>query len=144
MIYTILSTISSGENIEQIDITGDPYKASGWFNFNECVHTIQISLKNFVGRIYIEGSISNNPSTNDWFSLNVNDSEYLEFPTGGIPANQSGTNIYGGINGCFGYTFQANIIWIRARVVRSYWLTGPLTSEDWSNIGAINYIKLSM
>lgn len=144
MIYTILTTISSGENLEQIDIIGDPYKASGWYNFNECVHTISISLSNFVGRIYIEGSISNDPTTNDWFSLNINGTEYLEYPIGGIPLNQSGSNVYGGLTGTFGYTFQSNIIWIRARIVRSYWLTGPLTNEDWMNIGSVKYIKLSM
>lgn len=144
MLYTILSTTSYGAIIEQIDVVGDPYKAAGWYNFSECVHTVSISLSNFVGRIVLEGSLSVNPGDDDWFSLNVNGSEYLQWPDGGVPLNQSGSNIYGGVTGTFGYTFQSNITWIRARVWRSYWLTGPLTNEQWMNIGAVKYVTVCM
>ena len=117
-----------------LNITGVPKKAAGYFGSTAGLHTIQITIQDFVGRIYIECSLASNPTDTDWFPVQITPSSvYLEFPVN--PLAPSATH---GDTACLGCIFNINAVWIRARVDRSY-----LINPDPSACGIVNRILLN-
>lgn len=134
---TLLPTTST---IEQIDIQGDPVKAGAWYGIPSGQHTIAIYVQNFTGRIYIEGTLSNDPSYATWFPIDPGTGQdYVEFPL----TPNAATSIRGGDNGVYGFTFTANALWLRARVERAYYLTSSdLTSDEIAALGSVRKIMM--
>ena len=67
---TLLDTTSG-----QMNVTGAAQKAAGYSNTIGNNHTISIGLNNFVGRIYIEGTLAVNPTQTDWVPIPLVDSK---------------------------------------------------------------------
>lgn len=136
---TLLPTTST---IEEIDIQGEPVKAGSWYGIPTGQHTVAIYVQNFTGRVYIEGSISNNISNATWFPIDPGTGEtYVEFPR--IP--NAATSIRGGDNGVYGFTFTANVLWLRARVERSYYLrSSDLTTDEMISLGSVRKIMMCL
>lgn len=134
---TLLPTTST---FEQIDIQGDPVKAGAWYGIPDGLHTIAIYVQNFIGRIYVEGSISADTRNAVWFPIKLGtDTDYIEFPQN--PKNN--TSIRGGDNGVVGATFTVNALWLRARVERAYYLTSTdLTPDAISQFGSVRKIMM--
>lgn len=134
---TLLPTTST---IEQLDIQGDPVKAGAWYGIPSGLHTIAIYLQNFTGRIYIEGSLSSDPNNATWFPIDPGTgTDYVEFPLNSYAA----TSIRGGDNGVYGFTFTANVVWLRARVERAYYLTSSnLAADKIAALGSIRKIMM--
>lgn len=136
---TLLPTTST---IEKVDIQGEPIKAAGWYGISSGLHTVAVYVQNFTGRIFIEGTLSDNPYDAIWFNIDPGTGVgYLQFPI--IPSAPS--SIRGGDNGVQGFTFKANALWIRARVERSYFLPNrDLNETEMVSLGAIRKILVSM
>lgn len=135
---TLLDTTSG-----RINVTGTPQRGAGYANTVGNNHTVSIGLSNFVGRIYIEGSIASTPTDNDWVPIPLKDQlPYLQFPTN--PFKPIGDlSAYGqavGDTGNFAYSFTGNWIWIRARVDRTY-ISPPPVSD--SLVGSVMKILLN-
>lgn len=54
-------------------VVGEPYAVKGY------LHTIQISLSNFVGKVSIEACIVPNPTEEDWFKVSLGGNRELKF-----------------------------------------------------------------
>lgn len=136
---TLLDTTSG-----KINVTGEPQRGAGFSNTIGNNHTVSISLNNFIGRIYIEGSIASVPTDADWvpIPLKGDNLPYLQFPVN--PAKPVGDlSAYGGAvgdSGNFAYSFTGNWIWIRARVDRTYISPPPVRD---SLVGAVLKILLN-
>ena len=135
---TLLDTTSG-----VINVTGTPQRGAGYNNSIGNNHTVSFSLNNFVGRIYIEGTLVENPTDADWVPIPLyNSLPYVQYPLN--PAkpvgNLSATGDAIGDTGNFVYNFTGNFIWIRARVDRTY-LVPPPTS--WVRFGAVIKILLN-
>lgn len=135
---TLLDTTSGS-----INVVGAPQKGAGYANTIGNNHTVSFSLNNFVGRIYIEGSLAQNPTDIDWVPIPLyNSLPYVQFPRD--PArpigdlNASGNAV--GDTGNFVYNFTGNFIWIRARVDRTYMIPPP---TNWVEVGAVIKILLN-
>ena len=90
------------------------------------MHTVSISLSNFIGRVYIEGSLSIEPTEIDWFPIDlVANNEYLQFPQD----KNRPTGANGGDSGTVAYSFSGNYIWLRARVNRDYLIPYPMNDQ---------------
>lgn len=63
----------------KINVIGDPIKANGWYGMFG-IHTISISTVDLRGRVFIQASLANNPSDDDWFPIFIEGNEYIEFP----------------------------------------------------------------
>jgi hypothetical protein len=134
---TVLLPTTSG----LVNVVGNKQKGAGYTNFLGGSHTISVSISNFTGRIYIEASLADNPTEQDWFSVSVKDElPYVQFPLD--PNNPSGstTTYIGGDTGTFAYTFVGNYVWIRARVNRDYLTPTPI---DANTVGSVDLILMN-
>jgi len=110
----------------QLDFTGDAIRGDGYFGFSDGLHTVQVSLNGFTGRIYIQGSLSSNPGPTDWFDVRLDgNTPYVQF------TNSSTTSAY---------TFQGNIVYLRAKVDRSYITPTPALNT----VGTLDKVLLNI
>lgn len=104
------------DSSQKLNVVGDAVKASGYYSLNKPFHSVAYYLNNFIGRIYLEGSLAKTPTEDDWFPIFLDSSNnYEQFPKD--PLHPLGVT---GDTGIFAYTFVANVKWVRARVDRSY------------------------
>lgn len=135
---TLLTTTSG-----KINVVGEPQRGAGYSNTLGNNHTVSITLNNFTGRIYIEGSLSEKPSETDWVQIPLLDNmPYVEFPRR-IMKPVGPLNAYGQATGdtiSVAYNFTGNFIWLRARVDRTYLVPPP---TDANLVGSVTKILLN-
>lgn len=109
--YTILT------NKEEMSYTGDPVRVDFYSGVTQNLHTVSATVSDFVGRIFIEATLNIDPSTNEWFPIYLTSgTPYRQYPFNSLAP--SGNN--GGDTATEGFTFRANILYLRARIDRSY------------------------
>lgn len=101
-----MRTVNILTNRQEMTFTGDKFQGDGYYGFNDGIHTVSFNLKNFTGRIYVQATLMENPTDDDWFDIELTHmAPYLEF-------SQETVNR--------GVTFTGNFVWIRLKVDRSY------------------------
>lgn len=124
----------------KINVTGLKQKAAGYNNSIGNSHTVSITLDDFIGRVWIEGSLSADPQEGDWFPIPLGRGvPYLQYPID--PARPTGQT---GDSGTYPYSFVGNYIWVRARVDRTYLVPPPVVPDYvgavmriWMNYGSV-------
>lgn len=130
--YTILT------NQTELSFTGDATRTDIFSGMTQNLHTVSISVNNFVGRFYVEGTIALNPTEDDWFPIYLTSgTPYREYPINSV--SPTGTN--DGDTVTEGFTFRANLLYIRARIDRSYL---PETAYDSAVHGTIDKVILNI
>lgn len=114
-----------------LSYSSEPIKGNGYFNNKDGYHSIQMSITDFVGTIEVQGSLSNIPTENDWFTIfprnfTIDTTGGLkevssEFPYANYTAATSNIKIY---------NFIGNYVWLRSKI------------SNWSQ-GSINSIKIN-
>ena len=95
----------------ELDYTGDSVRGDGFYGFSDGIHTVQITVAAFIGRVYIQGTLASDPVEADWFNIKVNgNDDYITYGVG------AGT----GVTSTIAYTFQGNMVYLRAKVERSH------------------------
>ena len=95
----------------ELDYTGDSVRGDGFYGFSDGIHTVQITVADFIGRIYLQGTLASTPTETDWFNIKVNgNDDYITYGVG------AGT----GVTSTLAYTFQGNMVYLRAKVERSH------------------------
>ncbi len=95
----------------ELDYTGDSVRGDGFYGFSDGIHTVQITVADYIGRIYIQGTLASEPVETDWFNIKVNgNDDYITYGVG------AGT----GVTSTIAYTFQGNMVYLRAKVERSH------------------------
>jgi hypothetical protein len=122
--------------VDQINVVGTKQKGAGYNNTLGNNHTVSISLANFTGRIYIQGTLSRDPQEGDWFNIPVvSGKDHIQFPLDrALPKGETGDT------GVFAYSFTGNYVWIRAKVDRTY-LNPPPTDSYF--VGYVSKILLN-
>jgi hypothetical protein len=106
--------------------TGDKFRGDGYYGYNDGLHTLSVQVSNFIGRIYVQASIVENPTSTDWFDIDLTLTQpYLEYTT-----QTSETK---------GVTITGNFVWLRGVVDRSYMVTQTYNS---ANHGRLEKISL--
>lgn len=109
--YTILT------NKEEMSYTGEPVRVDFYSGVTQNLHTVSATVSDFVGRLYIEATLNSDINANEWFPIYLTSgTPYKQYPL----HSQLPTGNNGGDTGTDGFTFRANILYIRARVDRSY------------------------
>jgi len=123
------SLVLMGNTGGLVDVTGDPVRGDGWFGEKDGLHTVSIQTIDFTGRFWLEATLANEPTDEDWFpvSLTVCD-PFLDY--------DSDTGIHA-------YTFQGNFVFVRVRVDRSQIVPPPQTVEQIQAIGAISRVLMN-
>jgi hypothetical protein len=93
-------------NQNALTYTGAPTKGDGYYGYADGLHTASFHVRNFVGRIWLQATLVENPTEDDWFNIQLSVAKpYFEFD------NESA---------CRGATFTGNFVWVRTIVDRSY------------------------
>ena len=95
----------------ELDYTGDSVRGDGFYGFSDGIHTVQITVTDYIGRIYIQGTLASDPTEADWFNIKVNGND--DYVTYGVGAST-------GVTSTLAYTFQGNMVYLRAKVERSH------------------------
>lgn len=131
------SVILLDSTTTELNVIGHKQKGAGYSTTIGCNHTVSITVSNFIGRVYIEGSLASDPSDGDWFPIDLgNQLYYIEYP---INKNRP-TGAYGGDTGTLAFSFSGNYIWIRAVVNRDYLIPYP---QNTGYVGAVQQILLN-
>ena len=54
-----------------LSYTGEKFKGDGYYNSSDGLHTTAWTLNNFLGRIWVEGSLATTPGDSDWYSIPI-------------------------------------------------------------------------
>jgi len=123
-----------------LSYTGDKQKADGYYGQTDGLHTVSARVTNFVGRIYLEGSLATDPASTDWFPIYLTSGNtFRQYPVTSVP---SGSNNLGDTT-TEAWTFRANLLWVRARVDRSY-ITPVPANYDVALHGTVDKILLNL
>lgn len=103
-----MSTISYSllSNEQQLSYSGDKVRADAYYGNSDGIHTVSFTFGNFTGRVYIEGTLSSNPTESDWFPIEFEPITFYKE--------------YDAFSGTEGFTFKVNLLYVRARVDRDY------------------------
>lgn len=104
------------DSSENWNKSGEKYRADGWYGNKDGSHTLSIHVVSFIGRLYVEGSLAEDPTDADWFAIKLpgQDYEYISYPRS-TPNTDNG-----GETSTLGFTFSMNLTWLRIRMDRSY------------------------
>jgi len=111
----IIFTATTFDNISTI--TGEKYKGDGYYGHGDGLHTVAWSLNGFTGTIKIQGSLSDEPDTTDWFDLRLGSSTLGGYgvDTTGAALDTSVTSVaYTAETNTLSFNFRGNIVWVRA------------------------------
>ena len=116
---TLLSQTGSLE----LDKVGDAVPGDSYYGFTDGIHTIAIYGQNLSGRVKLQGSLEQNPTDDDWFDILFSGLPYKDY-----------TNF----TGVEGFTFIANLVYLRASLDRS-----ALGISNLQNAGYVEKILLN-
>jgi hypothetical protein len=121
----------------QLNVTGTRVKGAGYTNFGGATHTVQVTVNNFVGRIFIEASLATEPAESDWFAVSLeSDQAFVQYPRD--PTRPTG--LMQGDTGTRAWDFVGNYVWVRARLDRTYLSPQP---QDPNLVGSVDQILLN-
>lgn len=131
--YTLLTHKS------ELSYAGNPVRVDVFSGNTQNLHTVSIQYTDFVGRFYLEGTLSSNPLETDWFPIYLSSgTPYKQYPfIEGSPSGIGGN----GDTGSDGFTFRANLLYIRARIDRDYL---EAASYDQSLYGTIDKVLINI
>ena len=92
----------SGANA--LDVTGDAVPGDSYYGYTDGIHTVAVYGDNLSGRIIIQGTLATTPTEDDWFNILI----------GGLPYKD-----YTSFTGVEGFTFIANLVFLRAKLDRT-------------------------
>ena len=105
--FTLLRDTAS-----DVNVISAPIKLAGWYRSYNIDNTISIFTNNLNGRLYFEGTLEKNPTEQDWFTLQINGKDYLEY--------FCDTWLYKKVEKSEVYNIKTNAIMIRVKLDRTY------------------------
>ena len=122
-------------NEGKMNYSSDPVSLELYKTARANLFTVSIHTTKFVGRIFLEGTLSNTPESTDWFTIWLTDSTpYIEFENNELDENYN-TSMNTGIS------FKFNVNQIRARIDRSYLPNNE--KYDLDIHGKVDYIHIN-
>lgn len=114
-----------------LDHYSEKLKGDGYYGRSDGLHTVQFNLSEFVGKLSIQGTLSVNPTDEDWFFANLGTGS-MSVDTTGLLSEEHLPQIeyLSETTNSKLYNFTGNYVWVRAVV------------SNWS-AGSINSIKLN-
>lgn len=117
----------------QMNITSNSLEGDSFYGYTDGFHTIAVQYQNFQGRVFIEATLSLEPTESDWFPVGI---------TGGVSITQGGYKQFpssgtDGVTVTEAYTFRGNFTYIRFRVDRSYLGDGATYDSSYGTIASV-------
>lgn len=100
----------------QMNVIGDALKGDSYLGYTDGLHTFQVIYDNFVGRLRVQGTLSLDPTEQDWFDILPEDTYGDAFnPQGYVQFNSNDPG-----NRSEAYTFRGNFTFLRLYVDRHH------------------------
>ena len=107
--------------------TGDKYRGDGYYGRSDGLHTVQVDLDGFIGKIQIEGSLAIDPQSDDWFVVELGTGTQTIDTTGVIrEENITFVEYTESTTNSKSYNFTGNYVWVRVNVYD--WTDGTVKS----------------
>ena len=124
----------------ELNLTGPAVRADGFTSQRDGLHSASWTLENFTGRIYLEATLSTEPTEDDWFAIQLSScSPYIEYPRN--PLQPTGDNT--GDSGTDAVAFVGNFTFVRFRIDRSYIVPVPSTEIQIAQLGSVSQALLN-
>ena len=112
---------NSGVNL---NVTGDAVPGDSYYGYTDGIHTVAVYGQNLKGRIRIQGTLATQPTEDDWFDILLN----------GLPYKD-----YNDFTGVEGFTFTANLVFLRATLDRDALGITDVSQAGWVEKIYLNY-----
>lgn len=112
---------NSGTNL---DLVGDAVPGDSYYGYTDGIHTVAIYGQNLSGRIRVQGTLATTPTEDDWFDILLSGLPYKDY-----------TNF----TGVEGFTFTANLVFLRATLDRTALGISDVTQAGWIEKIYLNY-----
>ena len=99
-----------------LTLVSDKVKGDGYFGGSDGVHTVQVQLTNFVGRIELQASLSSEPSSSDWFSTPLSGTLAVDTTGAVVTASTSTVTYNTATTNVKSYNVTGNYLWLRAEL----------------------------
>mgnify|MGYP003313450195 CR=1 FL=1 len=107
----------------ELNTTGSAVPGDSYYGYTDGIHTVAIYGQSLSGRVKIQGTLATNPTDDDWFDVLFT----------GLPYKD-----YNNFTGVEGFTFVANLVYLRASLDRT-----ALGISDFTQAGYIEKIFLN-
>ena len=107
-----------GSTGTQFNVTSDKVRGDSFYGFTDGLHTIAFYLSGFIGKIYLEGTLSSEPTATDWFIIN------LDGATAELTSSSATT-------ATIARTFEGNFVYLRVRIDRDH--ISPANNDSMQN-----------
>jgi hypothetical protein len=107
----------------ELDTVGSAVPGDSYYGYTDGVHTVAVYGDNLSGRITIQGTLATTPTEDDWFDILLQ----------GLPYKD-----YTAFTGVEGFTFVANLVYLRAKLNRT-----ALGITDFTTAGTVGKIYLN-
>ena len=102
-------------NQEELTYTGEKHKGDGYYGYSDGLHTVSFHVSNFIGRIYLQATLVEVPTEDDWFDIELTlTTPYIEFSTQTTKTE--------------GASFTGNFVWVRGKVDRAHLVASQYVS----------------
>ena len=127
----------------QKNVTGDAIRADSYYGYTDGLHTVAVHFSNLTGRFHLQGTLSMNPTENDWFDIYLGGGQqdpFIQYPKdpGTVPKYANGG--WAGDTGVNAFTFTGNFTFIRAKLDREY--LGNVDVVGSNSLGVIDKVLL--
>ena len=112
---------NSGTNL---NVTGDAAPGDSYYGYTDGIHTVAVYGQNLTGRIKIQGTLATQPTDDDWFDILL----------AGLPYKD-----YSNYTGVEGFTFTANLVFLRAILDRDALGITDVSTAGWVEKIYLNY-----
>jgi hypothetical protein len=93
-------------NSAEMSYTGVTTRGDGFYGYSDGLHTVSVHVNDFTGRIWLQATLVENPTEDDWFNIALTSTkDYLQIDASSITQ---------------GITFTGNFVYLRAYVDRTY------------------------
>jgi hypothetical protein len=116
--------VHPGDSSSQIWLS-DEVKANAYYGSADGMHTVQVSLADFVGKIEFQGSLATYPTVPDWVTITFGSGiTYGSVDTTGLLSvyDQVAIDYSDGATENLSYNFIGNFVWFRVYVTN--WTQG--------------------
>lgn len=112
---------NSGVNL---NVTGDAVPGDSYYGYTDGIHTVAVYGQNLSGRVRIQGTLATHPTEDDWFDVLLS----------GLPYKD-----YNEFTGVEGFTFTANLVFLRAILDRDALGITDVSQAGWIEKIYLNY-----
>lgn len=114
---TTTSVIYPNTGTSALTYTSDKVKGDGYFGRSDGLHSVQIKVTNFIGKVEIQGTLSVDPGSSDWFTVDL-DSFRQYVDTTGLVRKETLAflNYTTSTTTILGFNLNGNFVWLRSKI----------------------------